>query len=352
MLKTINDSEKLSDFLKKFQELDKKIFDFEKLTYDLDSRFPMFRNYTDENIANVYKIYETLKTEILNVAAVILQKNDETLNVNNLTKLYQFFNMVSSADDQQTSKTQKLKMSSKLDKSFQTFWRNRQSRLQSFKVNNKNGMYDDNWLKRMSKMPKFDIPEKFNSFNTGINAIGIDLGTSSCCVAVNRENRIEAVAIDITGERTLPSFVGYDEKDVKCGKVVVGNLGMYSKSTIFDTKRVIGKTYAEVEIDPMWLFNVVEDGESVKLEVQGYMNTILRQTPEEVTSELLNYMKQKAEEFQKKAVDNVVITIPASFTDNQKEATLKAAELAGLIHVHLLPEPVAASITYFIDRSE
>uniref|UniRef100_A0A914PZV8 Heat shock protein 70 n=1 Tax=Panagrolaimus davidi TaxID=227884 RepID=A0A914PZV8_9BILA len=98
-------------------------------------------------------------------------------------------------------------------------------------------------------MPKFIIPQKYNSFDIKINAIGIDLGTSYCCVAVNRENRIEAAAIDNTGERILPSYVAFDEENVKCGKVVVERLGTFSKSTIFDSKRIIGKTFDEIEVD-------------------------------------------------------------------------------------------------------
>uniref|UniRef100_A0A914PJR7 Hypoxia up-regulated protein 1 n=1 Tax=Panagrolaimus davidi TaxID=227884 RepID=A0A914PJR7_9BILA len=80
------------------------------------------------------------------------------------------------------------------------------------------------------------------------------------------------------------------------------------------------------------------------------VNRNVEKDPKEVTTILLKHIKQKVEEFQGKTLDEVVITVPANFTNNQKIATHIAAELAGWKTVHLLEEPIAASIAYFIDR--
>uniref|UniRef100_A0A914PU84 Uncharacterized protein n=1 Tax=Panagrolaimus davidi TaxID=227884 RepID=A0A914PU84_9BILA len=91
------------------------------------------------------------------------------------------------------------------------------------------------------KLSFYNIPKVEAPFNIGKNAIGIDLGTSRCCVAVIRKNGITTVPLDNTGERLLPSYVSYDEENVKCGQIVVERLRNYSKSTIFDSKRIIGR---------------------------------------------------------------------------------------------------------------
>uniref|UniRef100_A0AC34F1A0 Uncharacterized protein n=1 Tax=Panagrolaimus sp. ES5 TaxID=591445 RepID=A0AC34F1A0_9BILA len=252
-----------------------------------------------------------------------------------------------STDNNHLSPKLKLKKSCILDESFRSFWQNR--RPQSFQ-SNQHKSFDDNWLKRMSKISEFNSPSKYTSFNTSINAIGIDLGTSSCFAAVNLKDKIETVALDYTGERVLPSYIGFDESDAKCGKVVVNHLGSFSKSTIFDSKRIIGKTFEEITVDPTWPFEVIEEGGKVKLQFYGHSGTIMKNTVEEVTSILLLHIKQKAEELQGRSITNVVITIPAAFTESQKETTLEAAKLAGFEKVDLLPEPVAASFAYFIDR--
>uniref|UniRef100_A0A914QJ74 Heat shock protein 70 n=1 Tax=Panagrolaimus davidi TaxID=227884 RepID=A0A914QJ74_9BILA len=167
----------------------------------------------------------------------------------------------------------------------------------------------------MDDIPTYSIPKKQKFYDFSINAIGIDLGTSSCFAAVNRKNGIETVALDNTGERILPSYIGYEEAKVKCGKLVVERLGNYTKYTVFDSKRLIGQCYDEKLKDASWPFQIINENE-----------------------------------FQRREPTTIVITIPAAFTESQKEATLTAAKLAGLDKVNLLPEPVAASFAYFIDR--
>uniref|UniRef100_A0AC34FBA8 G domain-containing protein n=1 Tax=Panagrolaimus sp. ES5 TaxID=591445 RepID=A0AC34FBA8_9BILA len=200
-----------------------------------------------------------------------------------------------------------------------------------------------------SSTNNFTIPKITVPYNTEINAIGIDLGTSRCCVAVIRKNGITTVPLDNTGERLLPSYVAYDEKHVKCGKIVVSRLRNYSKSTIFDSKRIIGRKLNDIEIDSFWPFTLSEKNGKICLEVQK-CNGKGEVSPEEVASELLKHMKEKTEEFQGKMLTKAVITVPAAFSDAQKNGTIRAATLAGWNDIIILPEPIAAAFAYFNDR--
>uniref|UniRef100_A0A914QNZ1 Heat shock protein 70 n=1 Tax=Panagrolaimus davidi TaxID=227884 RepID=A0A914QNZ1_9BILA len=205
-------------------------------------------------------------------------------------------------------------------------------------------------LKTVETHSSYRIPNVQTPFNIEKNAIGIDLGTSRCCVAVIRKNGITTVALDNTGERLLPSYVSYDEENVKCGQIVVERLRNYSKSTIFDSKRIIGRNLSDIEIDTYWPFGIFEINSKVCLEVEKF-NGKATVFPEEVSAELLKHIKQKAEEFQGKPLSKAVITVPAAFNEAQKNATLEAAEIAGWKEIILLPEPIAAAFAYFNDRS-
>uniref|UniRef100_A0AC34FN22 Heat shock protein 70 n=1 Tax=Panagrolaimus sp. ES5 TaxID=591445 RepID=A0AC34FN22_9BILA len=161
---------------------------------------------------------------------------------------------------------------------------------------------------------------------------------------------MNTVPLDNTGERLLPSFVSFDEKNVKCGKIVVNRLRNHSKSTIFDSKRIIGRQLGDIEIDSFWPFGLSETkGGKMYLEIEGFDGK-RKVTPEDVASELLKHLKKKAEEFQGKKLTKTVITVPAAFSDAQKDATMEAAKLAGWDDIVLLPEPIAAAFAYFNDR--
>uniref|UniRef100_A0AC34FKM1 Heat shock protein 70 n=1 Tax=Panagrolaimus sp. ES5 TaxID=591445 RepID=A0AC34FKM1_9BILA len=196
----------------------------------------------------------------------------------------------------------------------------------------------------------YAIPQKDTLVTSTFRAIGIDLGTSRCCVAVNKKNGITAMPLDNTGERLLPSYISYNEENVKCGRIVINQLRHFSKSTIFDSKRIIGRDFNEIEIDESWNFKVCNENQKVKLKVDGFNGTLTK-TAEEVAADFLKYMKQKAQEFQGEIISKVVITVPAAFTDFQKAATISATNLAGWNEVKLLPEPIAAAFAYFNNQS-
>uniref|UniRef100_A0A914QCX7 Hypoxia up-regulated protein 1 n=1 Tax=Panagrolaimus davidi TaxID=227884 RepID=A0A914QCX7_9BILA len=193
----------------------------------------------------------------------------------------------------------------------------------------------------------YDIPQE-PLINPNINAIGIDLGMTRCCAAVNRNDRFELVAID-NSERQLPSYVSFKEKDPNCGQLVINQLEFYASSTVFDIKRIIGRNINEIDKNPAWPFEVIRIDSKPLIYMKSCGNVLMKY-PEEVTAVLLKQMKKKVEEFQGSKMDEVVITIPAGFNQNQKIATHVAADLAGFKTVHLLAEPIAASIAYFVDR--
>uniref|UniRef100_A0A914PNL7 Heat shock protein 70 n=1 Tax=Panagrolaimus davidi TaxID=227884 RepID=A0A914PNL7_9BILA len=204
-------------------------------------------------------------------------------------------------------------------------------------------------MKTVKTLSSYSIPKIQAPFNIGINAIGIDLGTSRCCVAVIRKNGITTVPLDNTGERLLPSYVAYDEENVKCGQIVVKRLRNHSKSTVFDSKRIIGRNFADIEIDLFWPFGIIKTEGKVFLEIQKFNGHGIV-TPEDVAAALLKHVKQKTEEFQGKSLSKAVITVPAAFNEAQKIATLEGAKLAGWKETILLPEPIAAAFAYFNDR--
>uniref|UniRef100_A0AC34FSM3 Uncharacterized protein n=1 Tax=Panagrolaimus sp. ES5 TaxID=591445 RepID=A0AC34FSM3_9BILA len=210
-------------------------------------------------------------------------------------------------------------------------------------INETHSMYFKNFLNEN----RYVIPQK--DVSTELQVLGIDLGTSRCCAAVYRKSGIKTVALGNIGERLLPSYVSYDEKNVKCGQIVIHRLRNHSKSSIFDSKRIIGRHFNDVEIDESWNFAVIHENQKVLLEVDGFYGK-KKVTAEEVASELLKHIKQKVEEFQGTNITKAVITIPSAVTISQKAATILAANLAGFNEVKLMLEPIAAAFAYFIDQ--
>ena len=196
----------------------------------------------------------------------------------------------------------------------------------------------------------YQLPTQNMESNFPKRAIGIDLGTSRCFLAVGRKDRCETVGIDNTGERSLPSYVAFDEEHDKCGQIVVNRLANHASSTVFDVKRFIGKPFEYIAQDPTWPFKILERDNKVFIETQK-RGRIIQKSPPEISVVLLRHLKKKAEEFQGQSLSEAVITVPAAFSLTQREATQEAATLAGWETVHLLPEPIAAAFAYFSTKS-
>uniref|UniRef100_A0AC34GQY0 Macro domain-containing protein n=1 Tax=Panagrolaimus sp. ES5 TaxID=591445 RepID=A0AC34GQY0_9BILA len=192
---------------------------------------------------------------------------------------------------------------------------------------------------------KYNIPIKMDEYNPEYEAVGIDLGTTECCAAVIRRNGVEFVQLDpiVSTSRTMPFFVAYDEKREKCGQIAVNRLRTKSKYVIFDSKRIIGKDFKDIIVDPLWPFKVTESDSKVQIELAD--REIIK-SPEAVSGALLKHIKQKVDEFQGKLHDKVVIAIPSTFTPKQANATIEAAKIAGFKTINFIPEPVAAAFAY------
>uniref|UniRef100_A0A914QSX7 Uncharacterized protein n=1 Tax=Panagrolaimus davidi TaxID=227884 RepID=A0A914QSX7_9BILA len=200
-----------------------------------------------------------------------------------------------------------------------------------------------------SESEVYTIPKQPSNYNPELNAVGIDFGTTECSAAVIRKNGPDLVILDmVTNLRTTPSYVAFDEEDPKCGQIVVNRMRYWSKYSVFDVKRIMGKNIDEIIIDPLWPFKVIKGKESVFIEVETFAAKETK-SGEEISSVLLNHIKKQIEEYQASNLTDAVITVPSKFTDKQKHSLKTAAELAGLSNVIFLPEPIAAAFAYFTE---
>ncbi|KAJ5246959.1 Hsp70 chaperone (HscA) [Penicillium chermesinum] len=178
-------------------------------------------------------------------------------------------------------------------------------------------------------------------------AIGIDLGTTYSCVANYEGTNVEIIAND-QGSYTTPSFVSFTDKERLIGEAAKNQAAMNPKNTIFDIKRLIGRRFDDPIVKKdveSWPFKVVDQGTSPAVEVE-YLNETKTFTPQEISSMVLMKMKEVAETKLGKKVEKAVITVPAYFNDNQRQATKDAGAIAGLNVLRIINEPTAAAIAY------
>ncbi|KAM8854022.1 LOW QUALITY PROTEIN: heat shock protein family A (Hsp70) member 8b [Synchiropus picturatus] len=182
-------------------------------------------------------------------------------------------------------------------------------------------------------------------------AIGIDLGTTYSCVGVFQHGKVEIIAND-QGNRTTPSYVAFTETERLIGDPAKNQVAMNPTNTVFDVKRLIGRHYNDhlVQLDMKhWPFKVVNDGSRPKVQVEHKGET-KSFYPEEISSMVLLKMKEIAEAYLGKTVNNAVVTVPAYFNDSQRQATKDAGVIAGLNVLRIINEPTAAAIAYGLDK--
>ena len=177
--------------------------------------------------------------------------------------------------------------------------------------------------------------------------IGIDLGTTNSCVAVFEGNEPVVIA-NSEGKRTTPSVVGF----VKDGERKIGDPAKRQaitnpKNTIYSIKRFMGETYdqsrKEAERVP---FTVVNEGGYPRVDIEGR-----KYTPQEISAMILQKMKKTAEDYLGQEVTDAVITVPAYFSDSQRQATKEAGQIAGLNVRRIVNEPTAAALAYGVDKA-
>ncbi|KAK9849150.1 Heat shock protein 70 family [Penicillium brevicompactum] len=178
-------------------------------------------------------------------------------------------------------------------------------------------------------------------------AVGIDLGTTYSCVANYEGTNVEIIAND-QGSYTTPSFVSFTDKERLIGDAAKNQAAMNPANTIFDIKRLIGRRYDDPIVKKdveSWPFKVIDQGGNPVVQVE-YLNETKTFTPQEISSMVLMKMKEVAEIKLGKKVEKAVITVPAYFNDNQRQATKDAGAIAGLNVLRIINEPTAAAIAY------
>jgi len=177
--------------------------------------------------------------------------------------------------------------------------------------------------------------------------IGIDLGTTNSCVAV-LEGGEPTVLENAEGGRTTPSVVAFTESgDRLVGTVAKRQAVMNPENTIFSIKRFMGRKEAEVKEEETIVPYAVEAGPNgdVRVDVRGK-----QYSPPEISAMILQKLKADAEAKLGEAVDSAVITVPAYFNDDQRQATKDAGKIAGLEVKRIINEPTAASLAYGLDK--
>ncbi|XP_021829897.1 heat shock cognate 70 kDa protein-like [Prunus avium] len=186
------------------------------------------------------------------------------------------------------------------------------------------------------------------------NAIGIDLGTTHSCVAVWQADHVE-ILVNGQGNRTTRSYVTFTDANRLVGDEAFNQAVRFPANSIFDAKRLIGRRFSDASVQSdvkLWPFKVIEGPEDKPMIVIRHRGEEKRFAAEDISSLVLAKMREIAENFlcSNTRVINAVITVPSYFNDAQRQATIKAGELAGLNVLRILNEPTAAAIAYGIDK--
>ena len=177
--------------------------------------------------------------------------------------------------------------------------------------------------------------------------IGIDLGTTNSCVAVFEGNE-PVVITNSEGKRTTPSVIGF----VKDGERKIGDPAKRQaitnpKNTVYSIKRFMGENWQQTEKEISCMpYSVVNENGYPRVEIEGR-----KYTPQEISAMILQKMKKTAEDYLGQEVTDAVITVPAYFSDSQRQATKEAGQIAGLNVRRIVNEPTAAALAYGVDKT-
>lgn len=181
--------------------------------------------------------------------------------------------------------------------------------------------------------------------------IGIDLGTTYSCVGVYKDGRVQIIPND-QGNRITPSYVSFSDTERLIGDAAKNQAAVNPTNTVFDVKRLVGRRFDDKDVQKdmkLLPYKIVEkDGRPfIEVLVKGEKKVY---SPEEISAMILIKMKEIAETFLGKKVENAVVTVPAYFNDAQRQATKDAGTIAGLNVLRIINEPTAAAIAYGLDK--
>ncbi|EKE41794.1 heat shock protein70, hsp70A2, putative [Entamoeba nuttalli P19] len=177
--------------------------------------------------------------------------------------------------------------------------------------------------------------------------IGIDLGTTFSAVGIYRDSGVEIIAND-QGNRITPSVVAFTDHEILVGEAARNQITENPKNTIFEIKRLIGRTYDDKEVQRdlhIFPFNIINQDNKpfIKVTLKGEEKIY---SPEEISAMIIHKMAKTASDYLGKEVKKAVITVPAYFNDAQRQATKDAGTIAGLEVLRIVNEPTAASMAF------
>ena len=207
---------------------------------------------------------------------------------------------------------------------------------------------DDDFIINFIKKPETIKTEEIDETEY---IIGIDLGTTNSCCSVYKDNQIHIIT-DEKGNKYIPSYVGYTNVNKYVGFDAKNQSVINSDNVYYEVKRLIGLKFSDGNVQKEKEFlsykYIGDSNDNVRLlSTLGYnQNDLKTFSPEEISAQVLIKMKQMASSYLKKEIQKAVITIPARFTDAQRQATYDAATIAGLQVERMIHEPTAAAIAY------
>jgi heat shock protein 5 len=183
--------------------------------------------------------------------------------------------------------------------------------------------------------------------------VGIDLGTTYSCVGVYKDGNVEIIPND-QGNRITPSYVAFSDNSNErlVGDAAKNQATINPENTVYDVKRLIGRAFTDksVQADKKLVpFQIVSEANKPRIGVNQNGKQVTF-APEEISAMVLGKMKATAESFLGEPVTRAVVTVPAYFTDEQRQATKDAGTIAGLKVERIINEPTAAAIAYGMDR--
>jgi len=183
--------------------------------------------------------------------------------------------------------------------------------------------------------------------------IGIDLGTTYSCVGIFKNGRVEIIPNEL-GSRITPSVVAFTDEERLVGESAKNQATINPTRTIYDVKRLIGRKYADKEVqhDKKFLPYLIVEKDTkpyIRAEFQGETKSF---APEEISAMVLQKMRSIAENYLGETVKNAVVTVPAYFNDSQRQSTKDAGNISGLNIARIINEPTAAAIAFGLDKSK
>lgn len=186
-------------------------------------------------------------------------------------------------------------------------------------------------------------------------AAGFDIGTTTSCAAIWRNDRVEIIPDFQTGSRIIPSYVSFTDEEKLVGDAAKSQSTMNPKNTVYDAKRLIGRKFDDPTVSDdckLWSFNVTGDKDNKPIINVQYKKEQKSFHAEQISAMVIQRLKETTEAFLGHPLKKVVITVPAYFNDAQRQATKDAGAIAGLEVLRIINEPTSAAIAYGLDKTD